>query len=92
MLTIETPERRHCRRSGIFIVSSKQILHLVLVFLLLTLSRCCYVARSVDTDLLTYFVYIQRSNLQTAELNLIKILSKIRQRVDVMKFLFLLSG
>ena len=33
---IETPERRHWRRSGVFIVNFEHILHLVLVFLLLT--------------------------------------------------------
>ena len=38
-LTIKIPERRYWRRSGIFIVNSEQISHLVLVFLLLTLSR-----------------------------------------------------
>ena len=34
-----TPERRHWRRSGVFIVNFKHVSHLVLVFLLLTLSR-----------------------------------------------------
>ena len=38
-LTIKTPERRQCRRSGVFIVNFEHLLHLVLVFLLLTLSR-----------------------------------------------------
>ena len=33
------PERRQWRRSGIFIVNFEHISHLVLVFLLLTLSR-----------------------------------------------------
>ena len=37
-LTINTPERRQCRRSGVFIVSFEHISHLVLVFLLLTLN------------------------------------------------------
>ena len=36
-LTIKTPEQRHLRRSGIFIVNFEHISHLVLVFLLLTL-------------------------------------------------------
>ena len=36
-LTIETPERRQGRRSGVFIVNFEQISRLVLVFLLLTL-------------------------------------------------------
>ena len=36
---IKTPERRHCRRSGVFIVNFEYISHLVLVFLLLTLGR-----------------------------------------------------
>ena len=38
-LTIKTPERRQWCRSGIFIVNFEHISHLVLVFLLLTLSR-----------------------------------------------------
>ena len=37
-LTIKTPERRHWRRSSVFIVNFEHILHLVLVFLLLTLN------------------------------------------------------
>ena len=37
-LTIKTPERRHWRRSGVFIVNFEHISHLVLVFLLLTLN------------------------------------------------------
>ena len=37
-LTIKIPERRYWRRSGIFIVNFEHISHLVLVFLLLTLS------------------------------------------------------
>ena len=36
-LSIKAPERRHMRRSGVFIVSVKDIWHLALVFLLLTL-------------------------------------------------------
>ena len=38
-LIIKTPERRHWRCSGVFIVNFEHISHLVLVFLLLTLSR-----------------------------------------------------
>ena len=37
-LTIKTPERRQWRRSGVFIGNFKHISHLVLLFLLLTLS------------------------------------------------------
>ena len=36
--TIETPERRQWRRSGVFIVSFQHISHLVLVFLSLSLN------------------------------------------------------
>ena len=35
-LTIRTPERRQRRRSGVFFVNFEHILHLVLVFLLIT--------------------------------------------------------
>ena len=35
-LTIKTPERRQWRCSGVFLVNIQHILHLVLVFLLLT--------------------------------------------------------
>ena len=38
-LTIKTPERHHRRSSGVFIVNFERISHLLLVFLLLTLSR-----------------------------------------------------
>ena len=38
-LTINTPERRHWPRSGVFIVNFEHISHLVLVFLLLTLNK-----------------------------------------------------
>ena len=38
-LTIKTPERRQWPCSGVFIVNFEDISHLVLVFLLLTLSR-----------------------------------------------------
>ena len=38
-LTINTPERRQWRRSGVFIVNFEHISDLALVFLLLTLSR-----------------------------------------------------
>ena len=37
-LTIKTPERHHCHHSGIFIVKSEDISHIVLVFPLLTLN------------------------------------------------------
>ena len=36
-LTIKTPERRHWRRSSVFILNFEYISHLALVFLLLTL-------------------------------------------------------
>ena len=38
-LTINAPERRHWRGSGVFIVNFEHISHLVLVFLLLTLNK-----------------------------------------------------
>ena len=38
-LRINTPERRHWRRSGVFIVNFEHISHLALVFLLLTLNK-----------------------------------------------------
>ena len=34
-----TPEQRHWRRSGVFIVTFKHILHLFLVFLVLIFNR-----------------------------------------------------
>ena len=39
-LLIKIPERRQWCRSGAFIVNFKHVSHLVLVFLLLTLSKC----------------------------------------------------
>ena len=38
LLTIKTPERRHCRRSNVFTVSFEQIFNLVLMFSLLILN------------------------------------------------------
>ena len=38
-LTIETPERAHWCRSGVFIVNFEHISYLFLLFLLLTLSK-----------------------------------------------------
>ena len=38
-LTIKTPEWRHWRRSGVFIVNFEHISHVLLVFLLLTLIK-----------------------------------------------------
>ena len=38
-LTIKTSERRHWRRSGVFIVNFEHISYLLLVFLLLTLNK-----------------------------------------------------
>ena len=38
-LTTKTPERRQWRRSGVFIVNFEHTSHLILVFLLLTVSR-----------------------------------------------------
>ena len=38
MLTINTPEQRHWRRTGVFIVNFEDISHLAQVFLLSTLS------------------------------------------------------
>ena len=35
---MKTPEQRHWRRAGVFIVNFEHIWHLVLVFLLLTLN------------------------------------------------------
>ena len=37
-LTLKTPEQRHWRHSGVFIVNFEHISHLVQVFLLLTLN------------------------------------------------------
>ena len=38
-LTIKTPERRHLRRSGVFMVNFEHISYIFLVFLLLTLNK-----------------------------------------------------
>ena len=38
-LTIKTPERRHWRCSGTFIINFNHISHIVLVFLLLTVNK-----------------------------------------------------
>ena len=38
-LTIKTPERRHWRCPGVLFVNFKHVLHRILVFVFLTLSR-----------------------------------------------------
>ena len=38
-LTTKTPERRHCRHLGVFIVNVEQISHILLVILLMTLNN-----------------------------------------------------
>ena len=38
-LTIKTPELRHWRHAGVFIISFEQISHIALMFLLLTLNK-----------------------------------------------------
>ena len=38
-LTVKTPERRQWRRSDVFIVNFEQILHIILMFPLLTLIK-----------------------------------------------------
>ena len=50
-LTIKTPDGRHWRRSGVFIVNFEHISHLVLVFLLLTLNVYCTFSFITDTNL-----------------------------------------
>ena len=55
-LTIKTSERRHWCRSGVFIVNFEHISHLVLVFLLLTLSRQMPTG-SASLQANTYFQY-----------------------------------
>ena len=48
-LTIKTPERRHWRRSGVFIVSFEHISHFFLVFLLLNLNKLTYARRTTKS-------------------------------------------
>ena len=52
-LTINTPERRHWHRSGVFIFNFKHILHLFLVFLLLTLNREMLARIEISLKILT---------------------------------------
>ena len=54
--TTKTPERRHSCRSGIFIVNSEQILHIILVFPLLTLNK----KKPPELTLLGYILVILR--------------------------------
>ena len=54
-LIIKTPERHHWRRSGVFIVNSEHISHLVLVFLLLTLKHV--IARRVVSAILLIVIF-----------------------------------
>ena len=79
-LTIKTPERRHRRRSGVFIVNFEQISGIVLVFPLLTLTlsrRRLLSYRNQSIDLLRksmdWFLYdngflLERVNRQLFEI------------------------
>ena len=53
-LTIKTPERRQWHRSGMFIVNFVHISHLVLVFLLLTLSKQMPAGKKINYIQLDY--------------------------------------
>ena len=61
-LTIKTPERRHWRRSGVFIVDFEHISHFFLVFLLLTMLTN---VSTVDKCLLGYYCYYSTLNIST---------------------------
>ena len=50
MLTIQTPERRHWRRSGVFIINFEHISQLFLMFLLLTLNKYILAENYVKTN------------------------------------------
>ena len=56
-LTVKTPERRQCDRSGVFIVNFEHISYFILVFLLLILSRQIPAGRDLDChiDILNNF-------------------------------------
>ena len=60
-LTIKIPERRYWRRSGIYIVNFEHISHLVLVFLLLTLSRKmpAGITFTIDTIFTVFIVFFE---------------------------------
>ena len=47
-LTIKTPERRHLRSSGVFIVNFDNISHIFLVFLWLTLNMYMFVGGAIQ--------------------------------------------
>ena len=50
MLTINTPEQDHWRRSGVFIVNFEQNSHIILVFPLLTLNKKMPAGSGVNTE------------------------------------------
>ena len=68
-LTIKAPERRHWRRSGVFIVNFEQVLHTVLVFLvfdfekinaiwILTLLKFLFTWKKLATNFKAYIHYL----------------------------------
>ena len=59
-LTIKTPEQRHSRHFGVFIVNSEHISHLVLVFMLLILNM--YLPAGVTNRTKKLFDMINNSN------------------------------
>ena len=84
-LTIKTPERRHWRRSGAFIVNFEHISHFVLVFLSLTLSRQMpagikFGSYARDTD---PFVYRENFNQKLTRTILLK-----KRRIVIKSFIF----
>ena len=64
-LTIRTPERRHWRRSGVFIVDFKHISQLSIVFLLLNFYRYFLEMSSVTKNNTTDDPEIQRKTRET---------------------------
>ena len=54
-LTIRTPERRHWRRSDVFIINFEHILRIFLVFLLLTLDKQMLAGKRIIGELPWFF-------------------------------------
>ena len=64
-LTISTPERRHRRRSDVFIVNFEHISHFLAMFLSLTLNSKCFLGSQYSNQKIDCNKIISAGNLAT---------------------------
>ena len=82
-LTIKTPEQRHWRRSGVFIVNSEHNSHLFLVFLLSTSNKRVLTRKECYKLLMTIQVRVKYKN----KCNLLEAQHFLSKRMHLHKFI-----